>query len=147
MRCGDTPFAGASDANNGITGFVSNTNASLDTNVLGVNYNGSVVHSFYHPYKTLFSDDVKRFSFKAINGNRFLYLFAKTVIFKQREKYAYGYKFNEQRMRRQSILLPVTAAGEPDYPAMEQFMAHLEWRKIRLWLDSGRFSGQPITSA
>jgi len=136
MRCGDTPFAGASDANNGITGFVSNTNASLDSNVLGVNYNGSVVHSFYHPYKALFSDDVKRFSFRSTPGNPYLYLFASTMLFKQKEKYAYGYKFNERRMRRQSILLPVNVEGMPDYPAMEQFMTQLEWRKIRLWLDS-----------
>jgi len=136
MRCGDTPFSGASDANNGITGFVSNTNASLDSNVLGVNYNGSVVHSFYHPYKALFSDDVKRFSFRSTHGNPYLFLFASTMLFKQKEKYAYGYKFNERRMRRQSILLPVNADGTPDYPAMEQFMTHLEWQKIHLWLDS-----------
>jgi len=139
MRHGNTPFAGASDSNNGITEFVANSNASLDANVLGVNYNGSVVHNFYHPYKTLFSDDVKRFTFKMVSGNRFLYLFAKTLIFKQREKYAYGYKFNEQRMRRQSILLPVNAAGMPDYPVMEQFMLYLEWQKIHLWLRSKRF--------
>ena len=39
---------------------VSNTNNSLDRNVLGVNYNGSVVENFYHPYEAIFSDDVKR---------------------------------------------------------------------------------------
>ena len=34
---------------NGITNFVSNSNDSLDSNVLGVNYNGSIVENFYHP--------------------------------------------------------------------------------------------------
>ncbi len=49
MVPGDRAFIGASDANNGITAFVGNTNSSLDSNVLGVNYNGSVVENFYHP--------------------------------------------------------------------------------------------------
>ncbi|NMA72743.1 MAG: restriction endonuclease, partial [Bacteroidales bacterium] len=57
---GNRPFIGSSDSNNGVTEFVSNTNNSLDRNVLGVNYNGSVVENFYHPYEAIFSDDVKR---------------------------------------------------------------------------------------
>ena len=42
MNEGKMPFIGATDSNNGITNFVSNTNKSLDKNVLGINYNGSV---------------------------------------------------------------------------------------------------------
>jgi len=38
---GSRPFIGATDNNNGITGFVDNRNSSLDRNVLGVNYNGA----------------------------------------------------------------------------------------------------------
>ena len=57
---GIIPFVGASDSNNGITAFCGNDNPSKDSNVLGVNYNGSVVENFYHPYTALFSDDVKR---------------------------------------------------------------------------------------
>lgn len=66
MKMGNTPFIGASDSNNGITNFISNRNASFDRNVLGVNYNGSVVENFYHPYDCLFSDDVKRFHLKKL---------------------------------------------------------------------------------
>ena len=36
----------------------------IDKNVLGVNYNGSVVENFYQPYECIFSEDVKRISFK-----------------------------------------------------------------------------------
>lgn len=60
---GRRPFIGSTDGNNGVTAFISNENNSLDSNVLGVNYNGSVVDNFYHPYECLFSDDVKRFHF------------------------------------------------------------------------------------
>ena len=48
-------FAGPCwNSDNGVTAFVSNKNKSLDVNVLGVNYNGSVVENFYHPYEAIF---------------------------------------------------------------------------------------------
>ena len=126
MVPGNTPFAGASDSNNGITAFVGNRNASLDANVLGVNYNGSVVENFYHPYETLFSDDVKRFKLKNHPGNRHIYLFLKATLLQQKRKYEYGYKFNEFHMRRQLLMLPSTAEGTPDYAFMEAYMRRKE---------------------
>ena len=126
MKAGLRPFIGATEANNGITNFVSNTNVSLDKDVLGVNYNGSVVETFYHPYECIFSDDVKRFRLKDNSGNRHIYLFLKTVILQQKSKYAYGYKFNEQRMNSQSILIPVAADGNPDWEFMEQYSMERE---------------------
>ena len=42
MTEGKRPFIGATDSNNGLTRFVGDTNSSLDSNVLGVNYNGNV---------------------------------------------------------------------------------------------------------
>ncbi|MGM8203717.1 restriction endonuclease subunit S [Escherichia coli] len=121
---GSKPFIGSSDHNNGVTNFVDNRNSSEDFNVLGVNYNGSVVENFYHPYKALFSDDVKRLSLK-INGNKYMYLFIKNMILKQKEKYQYGYKFNSTRMKRQIIKLP-TKNNQPDYYFMEQYMKRKE---------------------
>ncbi len=121
MIKGQKPFIGASDSNNGVTAFVKNTNASEDKNVLGVNYNGSVVENFYHPYVCIFSDDVKRFSLKDMIGNREIYLFLKTVILQQQVKYAYGYKFNEERMRKQKILLPIDEKENPDWNFMEEY--------------------------
>ena len=130
MVAGDTPFAGASDSNNGITAFVGNANTSLDANVLGVNYNGSVVENFYHPYKTLFSDDVKRFRLKGHPGNRHIYLFLKVALLQQKRKYEYGYKFNEAHMRRQSLLLPAMPDGSPDYAYMEAYMRRKEAEQL-----------------
>ena len=135
MKKGKTPFIGASDSNNGITEWTSNTNISLDSNILGVNYNGSVVENFYHPYKALFSDDVKRFTLRERNGNKYLYLFFKNIILKQKNKYEYGYKFNEKRMKRQKILLPINAQNEPDYEYMEQYMRVKEHEKLLQYLE------------
>ncbi len=131
MIDGNTPFIGASDSNNGVTAFVGNKNASADENVLGVNYNGSVVENFYHPYRCLFSDDVKRFKLKNHAGNEFVYLFMKAIILQQKAKYSYGYKFNERRMRRQKILLPVNDADEPDYDYMAAYVGNIEAELIQ----------------
>ncbi len=109
MASGNKPFIGATDNNNGITEFVSNTNISEDCNVLGVNYNGSVVENFYHPYM-------------------------KTVILQQKCKYAYGYKFNEKRMQKQSLLLPVDESGNPDYAFMEQYIKEREQQIIQKYI-------------
>ena len=126
MTMGQRPFIGATDSNNGITAFVDNTNKSLDSNVLGVNYNGSVVENFYHPYEAIFSDDVKRLHLKEVENNKYICLFIKQSLLKQKAKYQYGYKFNGERMKRQYIMLPSTPEGTPDYTFMEEYMRQKE---------------------
>lgn len=126
MKKGEIPFIGATENNNGVTQFTSIINESLDRNVLGVNYNGSVVESFYHPYNAIFSDDVKRLKLKSNPNNKYVLLFMKTVILKQKVKYAYGYKFNGTRMKEQIILLPINSEGKPDYDFMEDYMKRIE---------------------
>ena len=127
MNIGDIPFIGASESNNGVTAFTSTINNSYDRNVLGVNYNGSVGFSFYHPYDAIFSDDVKRVIWKdQERNNKYTLLFLSTIIGQQKDKYAYGYKFNSQRMKRQKVLLPVNAENEINWSYMEDYMRGLE---------------------
>ncbi|MDO9940766.1 restriction endonuclease subunit S [Glaesserella parasuis] len=140
MINGNLPFIGASDSNNGITAFIANTNASLDRNILGVNYNGSVVENFYHPYECLFSDDVKRLKIKSERAGKYAYLFLKTVILKQKSKYQYGYKFNAERMKKQKILLPVNTDNQPDWENIERYMQQIELEKIVCYLKSKHYS-------
>lgn len=134
MVNGKIPFIGASDSNNGITAFIANQNSSLDKNVLGVNYNGSVVENFYHPYECLFSDDVKRLKIKSEHADKYAYLFLKVAILQQKSKYQYGYKFNAKRMVRQKILLPITIAQQPDWAYMSNYMQQIELQQIMHYL-------------
>ena len=132
MKAGETPFVGASEMENGVTGFVSNKNESRDKDVLGVNYNGSVCYSFYHPYEALFSDDVKRIKLKDRNAHsKYTLLFLSVAIAGQKEKYAYGYKFNSRRMKRQLLMLPVTPDDTPDWAFMSAYMQGLEQEMLR----------------
>ena len=135
MDNGQIPFIGATDSNNGITNWIATPNSSFDKNVLGVNYNGSVVENFYHPYGCIFSDDVKRLHLREHADNKYILLFFKTVILQQKVKYTYGYKFNGQRMERQKILLPVNEEGRPDYEFMEQYGKQIMLQKYQQYLN------------
>ena len=146
MKMGNRPFIGASSINNGITNFVSNINSTLDKNVLGVNYNGSVGECFYHKYDCIFSDDVKRFHLKYESDNQKLFLFMKTLILFQKVIFTYGYKFNENRMLQQKIMLPITSDGKPDYAYMEQYTKNLMLRKYCEYLDYKFKKSQTIYS-
>lgn len=132
---GNRPFIGALDNSNGVARFVSDTNISLDKNVLGVNYNGNgMVIGFYHPYECIFSDDVKRFHLKHHEDNAFVLLFMKVAILQQKSKFGYLYKFNAERMANTRIMLPVTDDGAPDYEYMEQYAKNLMIRKYKQYL-------------
>lgn len=131
---GTRPFIGATDNNNGVTGFVGNDNSSRDGNVLGVNYNGAPCIVFYHPYECIFTDDVKRLHLRHYSDNKFVLLFFVSVFAKQRSKYSYGYKFKKQRMLRQKLMLPITDSGELDYEYMEQYSKNMMLRKYQQYL-------------
>lgn len=135
MTPGVKPFIGSTDSNNGITSFVSDSNRSEDSNVLGVNYNGSVVENFYHPYTAIFSDDVKRLSLKNITGNKYHYLALKNSILKQKSKYQYSYKFNEKRLSRQKVMLPIGDDGVPSWQLMESHTKALMDKKKAEYID------------
>lgn len=130
---GDIPFIGATSTNNGITQWVGNDNESKDSNVLGVNYNGSVLDSFYHPYSALFSDDVKRFVFKDEKARKMrCYLFISTVLSRQKPMYSYIHKFSGERISNTILTLPVTPTGEPDWEWMEAYIRQIEEREREL---------------
>jgi hypothetical protein len=57
-------------------------------------------------------------------------LFLKQCILKQKSKYAYGYKFNAARMKRQKIMLPVNSTGKVDYDFMRKYMVVQEIKEL-----------------
>ena len=135
MDIGNLPFIGATELNNGVTNWINTPNETLDHNVLGVNYNGSVAEVFYHPYSCVFSDDVKRLHLKNDVDGKYILLFLGMLIRKQKVKYTYGYKFNGNRMARQKILLPITYDGQPDYEYMKQYAKAVMFRKYKKYLE------------
>ena len=78
------------------------------------------------------TDHVEKLSAK--NGScisKFIGLFEKQSIDKATlSKYGYGYKFAQQRIKQQIILLPVTSSGKIDYNFMESYIKEVEEQKL-----------------
>lgn len=52
----------------------------------------------------------------------------------QRTKYSYGYKFKENRMLRQKLMVPVDDSSNPDYTYMEQYTKNMMRKKYEQYL-------------
>jgi hypothetical protein len=50
------------------------------------------------------------------------------------EKYSYGYKFSQKRIKKQKILLP-TKNGSPDWEYMEQYAKNMIYMKLKWYLE------------
>lgn len=55
--------------------------------------------------------------------------FIAVSINKNKEKFNYGYKANENRLLRQTIMLPIADDGKPDYDFMERYIKERELTK------------------
>ena len=55
--------------------------------------------------------------------------FIAVAINKNKDKFSYGYKANENRLLRQKVMLPITEAGKPDYDFMERYVKELKESK------------------
>ena len=128
------PYITATSNQNGIGYFVGNTNATLESECLSVNRNGSVGYCFYHSYKALYGNDTRKLRPKV--KNKYVSLFISMCITNQREKYGYGYKMGTGRLKRQRILLPIDDVGQPHWEFMEQYMRNIESIQILRYLSS-----------
>lgn len=107
-QAGRTPFVGGSESNNSITGF-SDVSPLFPGGWLTLVYNGSVGHTRLQPAPFFASDDVIALEPREPDLSKAALLMCAAII--QREcvnKYSYGSKLNLQRLKRQTILVPVT---------------------------------------
>lgn len=132
MADGMTPYISSTSLNNGISGFVSNENSTLEKNCISINRNGSIGYAFYHPYAALFSNDCRKL---ITNKNKYISLFIANQIKAQKDKYNYSYKMGTGRLKRQKIMLPVDEDGNPNYDYMEQYMKNIEFKLLKGYVD------------
>lgn len=121
---GRTPYVTATALQNGIGYFVGNNNDSFSGGCISVNRNGSVGYSFYHPYKALFGNDTRRIV--PFNSYHYANFFLTRSIMNQKGKYSYGLKMGTERLKKQTILLPVNEKNDPDYYYMNHYMKNVE---------------------
>ena len=82
---------------------------------------------FYQEVDFIATDHVEKITLPNTDMNRYIGLFLKTAIENATSnKYGYGYKFSQNRIKTQIISLPVDENGNPDYNFMESYMREKE---------------------
>ena len=122
---GNMPYVSSTSLNNGIDGFVGNErNVRIFDECITLANSGSVGSAFFHQYKFVASDHVTKLKSKRMN--RYAYLFMLPIINRLSEKYSFNREINDERIKREKFLLPVTADGTPDWQYMEEYMRQKE---------------------
>lgn len=144
---GDIPFLGATNSNNGVTGFCTleeiektskighGKNHDLkdkifDGNCIAVTNNGSVGHAYYQINEFTCSHDINVLYLKNHKLNKNIAMFLVVAIEQQKTRFAYSRKWRPMRMKSSKLMLPVTEDGHPDYDFMESYMEQVEEKTI-----------------
>ncbi|KKB33482.1 restriction endonuclease subunit S [Bacillus thermotolerans] len=127
---GNIPYISSTAFNNGVDGFIGNEKgvrkSSYDITIAN---SGSVGNAFYHPYKYIASDHVHSLSNE--NFNKYHYLFIVTLLNRLQYKYHFNREINENRLKRDKLMLPVTDEGDLDLDYMENYMKQMELNKLK----------------
>ena len=136
LKKGNIPYIGATNKNNGVMNFVEK-NLKLITKgnciVFICDGQGSVGYSIYKKENFIGSTTLK------IGRNKFLNMynakFIISVLDKNKSIYSFGYKRNECRLKKETVLLPVMVDGVPDYEFMENYTKKLIYNKLLKYLE------------
>ena len=103
---GNVALISASDKNNAFYDFITpNDNETIYENTLTIHNNGNGVGlAFYHNYKFIATSDVTILIDKTNKINKEIAEFLIATLQKQKEKYCYGYKLSNERLKKQKIL-------------------------------------------
>lgn len=123
---GKYPYLTTQTSNNGVEGFY---NFYTDEgNILVID---SAVRGFcsYQSENFTASDHVEKLIPK-FNMNIFIGLFLSRIINLENFRYSYGRKFNQDRIKNTSILLPVDNNNKPDWSFMENYIKGIKYSKM-----------------
>lgn len=124
-KVGDTPYVSSTSFNNGVDGFIGNdSSVRRFEDCLTLANSGSVGSAFYHRYEFIASDHVTQLKREGLD--KYAYLFMIPLINRLSEKYSFNREINDERIKREKLLLPVTDAGDIDFQFMSSFMKQIE---------------------
>lgn len=151
MGDGRLPFIGATDSNNGFTGFTTRDIVSLhsktgsgknepieqkifDGNAICVTNNGSVGYAYYQQHSFTCSHDVNPLYLRERKLNKYIALYLITCIENQRLCFTYARKWRPVRMFKSRLMLPVDNLGNPYWLYMENISKLLEAKMLGRYL-------------
>lgn len=111
--------------NNGVDGFIGNeSSVRIFGDCLTIANSGSVGSAFFHRYDFVASDHVTKL--KRDGLDKYAYLFLIPLVSRLSEKYSFNREINDERIKREKLLLPVNECGEIDFEFMSTFMRNVE---------------------
>ena len=122
-RPGHTPYVGAIDRNNGISGHIGQ-HPICDGNTITVSYSGSIAEAFYQEKPHWASDNVNVL-YPKFELNPHIAMFVICLLKKEKYRFNYGRTWHKSRMEKSEIKLPVDNAGNPDWQFMEDYIKSL----------------------
>ncbi|MDR2426966.1 MAG: restriction endonuclease subunit S [Endomicrobium sp.] len=123
-KTGNLAYYSAAESNNGLTDFINNPLFTTANKLIHTTF-GDV---YYVKNKFTASDEITILDNEKLN--RYVGLFLSKVMNNNKNKFAFGYKAFTERVKRQTILIPVDNNGNPDYAYMENYMRNIEIKKI-----------------
>lgn len=148
---GEIAYISSSKQNNGIDNYITPPDFMIIyQNALTLNNSGSVGYCFYHFYKFVASDHctVIQIKDKRIKLNSQIALFLKPIIESMKDKYNFAREINNERLKKERILLPVINNDTPDWNFMENYIKNIAelinydsevFRSIPLRLEKNKF--------
>ena len=124
-KLGNTPYVSSTANSNGIDGFLGNeSSVRRFENCLTLANSGSVGSAFFHSYEFVASDHVTKLKREGLD--KYAYLFMIPIINRLSEKYGFNREINDERIKREKIILPANEDGQPDFAFMSSFMQQVE---------------------
>lgn len=133
---GTTPYLGATNRNNGILTFIKDCESKKQKgNCIGFirNGQGSVGYAIYKKEEFVSTSDNTFAYADWLNNYNGLFVVASQDLI--RSKYSFGYKRNNERLKKDKILLPIDSSGNPDYDYMEKYIKKLMLSKYSEYLE------------
>ena len=130
---GNIAYISSSKKNNGVDNYILPPDfMKIYKNALTLNNSGSVGYCFYHPYEFVASDHctVIQIKDKRIKLTNYISLFLKPIIELMKSKYDFAREINNERLKKEKILLPTTSDKLPDWKFMENYIKNLA-KKIK----------------
>ena len=122
---GTVPYVSSTALNNGVDGFIGNDGSVRKfEDCITIANSGSVGSAFFHQYEFVASDHVTQLKRKGLD--KYAYLFMVPIINRLSEKYSFNREINDERIKREKLLLPVNKEGEIDFDFMSSFMQEVE---------------------
>ncbi len=125
---GDIAYISSSKKNNGVDNYILPPSyMTIYENALTLSNSGSVGYCFYHPYKFVSSDHCTVIEIKDPNIplDNYIALFLKPIIETMRNKYNFAREINNERLRKEIIILPVNHNKSPEWEYMRNVIKTL----------------------